>query len=218
MTEISSTEWLVGSAITLFISIIAAGLWDILLKPMVTRLGTVLYTVMSLGAQRSKDRIYKEAAKGFCDGPGLQTLFFTIVILLSLGGYQAGQLIAIIDIRQNIPQYEVDCSDVVYEGSDAKKCEYRSKNKPPLFTIYILLGVIIGFYAVLMYRYLQVAQINRVVTAYNQNLKAVRPYIDDFKYFSFERAFAMIMTQREYVEISKALEEIAKKNGFELPG
>ena len=90
MTEYLAEHWILSIVVTILLGAIGSGLWDAALKPITLKLGSQLYTVITFGARRSRDKIYKRAAMGHHELPSLYILL--IVMVLGISALTATQM------------------------------------------------------------------------------------------------------------------------------
>lgn len=216
MAEYISEHWVVSIILTIFLGALGSGLWESVFKPITHKVSKAIFTLLSFGAKRASDNVYKEAARGHHELPSLLILIFVFIAMLSsMVGFQifAYQKIFGEDQRMN----------TIIEKCSARPDEERSECikeltiqevKPQLYkTSLATVFMIIIF----LYRFIGINRANLIITYYRQCLNICRPFIENDKYHQFEQKFSMMISKEEYKNIIDALQEISEKNSIELP-
>jgi hypothetical protein len=242
MTEYLTEHWILSIFITVLLGAIGSGLWDTVLKPLGTKIDNVLFTAMTLGARRSRDKIYKNAAMGHHELPSLYLLLMALLLLASLVAGSQVRLYALVYALDVVETFASECINL--EGKEAKACALnvvKEKIMPvlqiaSLFALFVSIIIIYRFIAATAcveyrtlasgassnytavshasgYRYIAINRTNLVTTYYQQCLRVVRPYMDDKQFFEIEQRYELIVSKEDYDSIISKLREVAKQGG-----
>jgi hypothetical protein len=215
MAEYLAEHWVLSIVATIVLGAIGSGLWDAV-KPVSRKLGSTLFTIITFGARRARDKIYREAAMGHHELPSLYILF--IVLGLGTAVLIAGQVrlyVAVYAPEVLPPPLIAQCPDK--DEVKLKECIRERAKEEVLPALQWLSLIAIFLTVVIFYRFAAVNRMNLVTTYYEQCLKAARPFIDDRNVQLLEQRYAMMTTKEHYDSIISQLADVAKNNGASLP-
>jgi len=211
-----SNHWIISILLTIFLGAIGSGLWETVFKPIIYKIGNAIFTLLSFGAKRARDNIYKKAARGHHELPSLLILFVVLVLpsALMLGAesrfyqkiYQEESYKSklIETCKDNVGEEKIDCIK--------KNLKIKIGNLLHIFTLLTVLVLVFTFRM-----FLSLNKTNSAITYYQQCLKICRPIINETTFFKIEQNFSLIETQEQYFETIKILEELAEENSLKLP-
>src|ERR1039457_337139 len=219
MAEYLTEHWILSIVVTIVLGGIGSGLWDAALKPISKRLGGVLYTLITFGAKRARDNIYKEASKGHHELPSLLLL----IIILTVGAstmivfYGAIYQMLFAPESNRIVRINVEQCSKLPEPNQQYECvkSIMKEDLTPTFQLSMLAGVFLIF--LIFYQLIKINRVNLVTTNYQQCLKAVRPFLDERDAFLIEQRYAIMTTKSEYDAIIEQMAAVAKSNSTSLP-
>jgi hypothetical protein len=211
MTEYLTEHWILSIFITVLLGAIGSGLWDTVLKPLGTKIDNVLFTAMTLGARRSRDKIYKNAAMGHHELPSLYLLLMALLLLASLVAGSQVRLYALVYALDVVETFASECINL--EGKEAKACALNVVKEKimPVLQIASLFALFVSI--IIIYRFIAINRTNLVTTYYQQCLRVVRPYMDDKQFFEIEQRYELIVSKEDYDSIISKLREVAKQGG-----
>lgn len=241
MSEYLAEHWVLSIVATIILGAIGSGLWEIAFKPIGKKLSSVAFTIITFGAKRARNNIYKAAAKGHHDLPSLHnlasmnTLFICIVFLSLFFLYlditpPDSRIISHKSFRQCLEkkgEAKKECFSRAlpekfkkcFEKDDAEQDEcinvaLKEEFMPELQRLF-LVGLFLS--VMLFYKIYSVNKVNLITTYYDQCLKVIRPVIDDGRYHLFQQRYALMSTKEDYEKIISEIEDTAKENGISLP-
>lgn len=241
MSEYLAEHWLLSIVATIILGAIGSGLWEIAFKPIGKKLSSAVFTIITFGAKRARDNIYKAAAKGHHDLPSLDnlvsinTLFICIVFLSLFFLYldmspPDSRIISHKSFREclekkgearkecfsrALPENYKNCFEK--DGAEQDECikiALKEEFMPELQRLF-LVGLFMT--VIIFYKIYSVNKVNLIVTYYDQCLKVIRPSIDDGRYHLFQQRYALMSTKEDYEKIIGEMEDTAKENGISLP-
>ncbi|MBE0616046.1 MAG: hypothetical protein IH604_20435 [Burkholderiales bacterium] len=216
MTEYLAEHWILSIVVTILLGAIGSGLWDAALKPISLKLGGQLYTVITFGARRSRDKIYKRAAMGHHELPSLYILLIVMVVGISA--------LAATQMRLYVQLYAPEILSVRLVAGCPKEDETKFKEcvreqaKEKLAPVVQILSLIAIFITVVIfYRFTAINRMNLVTTYYQQCVRAVRPFLDEKTFKTLEQQYALMTTKEHYEAIISQLATVANDNNSSLP-
>lgn len=216
MTDYLADHWALSIIATIILGAIGSGLWDAALKPVSRRLGSALFTGITFGARRARDRIYRGAAMGHHELPSLYIMLLLFVVATAFLIASQFRLYIVAYAPEMLPaSLSVQCSEK--EESKLKECIREQAIQKVLPKAHALSLVAIFLSVMLFYRFAAVNRMNLVTTYYQQCLKAVRPFLDDLTLHLIEQEYAMMTTKEQYDAIVGKLADVAKSNNASLP-
>lgn len=216
MTEYFAEHWILSIVVTIVLGAVGSGLWEAALKPLMRKTSSLLFTLLTFGARRARDGVYKDAAMGHHELPSLYILL--IVLLLSITTIMASQ------VRFYVAVYAPQVSDLLLEKCQQEKEQTKQKecirevikqNFMPVMQVTSLFAIFMSVF--IFYRFMMINRINLVITNYEQCLKAVRPFLAESESMLIEQRYALMTTKEDYLAIICDLEAVAKNNNTVLP-
>ena len=216
MTEYLAEHWILSIVVTILLGAIGSGLWDAALKPITLKLGSQLYTVITFGARRSRDKIYKRAAMGHHELPSLYILL--IVMVLGISALTATQMRLYVQLyAPEILTIRLVAECPKEDATKFKEC-IREQAKEKLAPVVQILSLIAIFMTVVIfYRFIAINRMNLVTTYYEQCVRAVRPFLDEKTFKMLEQQYALMRTKEHYDAIISQLAAVANDNNSSLP-
>jgi hypothetical protein len=216
MSEYLTEHWVLSIFVTILLGAIGSGLWDAALKPVTRKLGGVLFTMLTFGAKRARDKIYKGASMGHHELPSL----YILLICLSIG--IAALISSQIRLYAAVYAPELTGAHIVEkciekEAEKQKECIREAIKEKMTPTVQILSLLATFICVVFGYRFAAVNRMNLVTTYYGQCLKAVRPFLTEAELFLIEQRYALMTTKEDYDEIIRQMAAVAKTNSASLP-
>jgi len=216
MTEYLAEHWILSIVVTILLGAIGSGLWDAALKPVSRHIGSRLFTVITFGAKRSRDKIYQGAARGHHELPSL----YILLIVLAVGV----TVLTTSQLRLYIALYAPEILSVQLvekcpqqEESKLKEC-VREQAKEKLAPAAQILSLIAIFMTVVIfYRFAAINRMNLVTTYYEQCVRASRPFLDDKTFQLIEQQYSLMSTKEHYDAIIEQLTQVARANNAALP-
>ncbi|MBI4190814.1 MAG: hypothetical protein HY525_09795 [Betaproteobacteria bacterium] len=221
MSEYLAEHWALSIIVTIALGDIGSGLWDAALKPISRKFGSTLFTVITFGAKRARDKIYKGAAMGHHELPSLYILLIVLTIgVAMLVVTQIALYVAVYAPEMSAPSIISKSLTAKCLGVDESKwreCvnEQAKEKIMPLVQVVSLISIFVS--VVIFYRFATINRMNLITTYYEQCLKAVTPFLDDRSVKLIEHTYAMMKTKEEYEAIVGQMAEVAKTNGASLP-
>lgn len=191
------TKWLVGIFGTIVLGALGSGLWQIILGPLVYKIGRIFLGLLSLIFVTLNNNIFQEIAKGFHESHSL------FLLELAVGGL-AGILISLIVLNSNLRRKE-RANKLVPGILDSKRAYYIWILASIFSLSFLLGGLFIAAYE------------NLYITRFEQILTICSPYISQNETSKFHSQFAQIKSKIDYENIVSSLENIAKSNNLSLP-
>lgn len=216
MTEYLAEHWILSIVVTILLGAIGSGLWDAALKPISLKLGSKLYTVVTFGARRSRDKIYKGAAMGHHELPSLYILLTIIVVGISALTATQMRLYAQLYAPEILTvQLVAECPKE--NEAKLKECVREQAKEKLAPAVQILSLIAIFMTVVISYRFIAINRMNLVTTYYEQCVRAVRPFLDETTFKALEQQYALMTTKENYDEIIGQLATVANSNNSSLP-
>ncbi|EKP0294988.1 hypothetical protein [Aeromonas veronii] len=214
MTEYLAEHWVISVILTIVLGAIGSGLWEAAFKPIMRKVGGYLFTLLTFGAKRARNYIYKNAAMGHHEVPSLHILLiiFLFTIVSITFAYSIPYITAY--APETINTELIECNT---ETAPPNNCfKENLQNKIESFLIPVILSSIFSF-VFLLYTFMTINQTNLVITYYEQCCKVIRPYISDKDFYLIEQKYALMRTKENYVDIITELKSIAERNSIQLP-
>lgn len=215
MSEYLAEHWVLSIIATIVLGAIGSGLWDAALKPISRRIGSTLFTVLTFGAKRARDKIYRGAAMGHHELPSLYILL--MVLTIGVAVLITSQVLLYVKIY--VPGLSGAVVGGCSEKEEAKQREcIRERVKEKLIpTLQVLSLVAIFLVVIIFYRFGAINRMNLVTTYYEQCLKSVRPFLKEGEFLVIEQRYSTMTTKEEYEAIVRRLADVATANGASLP-
>jgi len=213
---------LLGILGTILLGALGSALWDVALRPASRKLGTLLFTLLTLGAKRARDGIYREAARGHHELPALFILAFVIIaiatagIIISALGVDLLTGGSVATYRQELVSTcisEIGTSEPIY----IRTC-LQDKRMEQFGTYIPFLILILIFSTIrLLYQFMRINAINLTITYFEQCIRVLGPFLPTKDRRQLEQAFALMESKEAFEELVKELKRVAEANGVRLP-
>jgi len=216
MTEYLAEHWVLSIVVAILLGAVGSGLWDAALKPVSRKIGSRLFTIITFGAKRARDRIYKRAAMGHHELPSLYILLTVVAVMVA--ALTASQLLLYVKLyAPEILSVQVAKECPQEEESKLREC-VRERAREKLGPVAQILNLIAIFVTVIIfYRFAAINRMNLVTTYYEQCVRAVRPFLDEKTFQLIEQQYALMSTKEHYDAIIEHLTQIARANEASLP-
>jgi len=194
----------------IFLGVVTNAIWDAL-KPLTAYLFKLTLNLSVFGAEKFKDNIYLEIAKGMHEGTSL--LVFLTVYSFLLGFIFISVLLMLVIRRKGALKTEGDRTPNFFD-----KIYTYQKDLPKkswfvwFFFLYTVFATTIFTLDAVKQRY-----INNAVTNFEQLSKIVRPYISEEEDIKHASIFFQIRNKEDYVVLINKLQKIAKDNNQSIP-
>lgn len=215
MSDYLSEHWVLSIIATIVLGAIGSGLWDAGLKPVSRKLGGALFTMITFGAKRSRDKIYKNAAMGHHELPSLYILLIVFLAAISF--------LVLSQLRLYIAIYAPDASTALVskcaEKEESKKieCVKEQVNKRMIPTLQVISLISIFMSVFILYRFATINRANLVTTYYEQCIRSAKPFLGREKFLLIEQKYSQMKTKEDYDDLIKELSEVMQSNGASLP-
>ena len=215
MSEFLAENWLLSIVLTIFLGAIGSGLWDAILKPYGKKFSGVVFTAITFGAKRARDKVYKNASAGHHELPSLYLLLIVFMFLCGILVSLQVKVYSRIYVSTLAETYYGDC--INKNEKERKECGKKIIEEEILPIMYILSLITVFLSVVILYRFSTINRTNLVITYYTHSMSVIRPYIEEQQYLLFEQKFALMLSKEDYDEIIKSLNKIANDNSVDLP-
>lgn len=215
MTEYLAEHWVLSIVVTILLGAVGSGLWEAALKPLTRKIGGVIFMVITFGAKRARDGVYRQAAMGHHELPSLYILL--IVLCIGIASLVATQLrlYVVVYAPEVAEQLLSNCEEDRLDKQAECVREAVKKNVMPTLQIASLVAIFAA--VVIFYRFVTINRTNLVTTYYEQCLKAVRPLLSESEALIIEQQYALMTTKEDYLAILDKLEVTAAANKMTLP-
>lgn len=189
MSEYLAEHWILSIVATIVLGAIGSGLYEIALKPISRKIASLLFTIITFNAKRSRDNIYKEAAKGHHE---ISNLIILLIIIATIS-----ILIITVEVGHYVSTSQI--KEIILPFGQSKT----------------LLGVFL--FVVINYSFISINKTNLVITYYNQCMKSAKPFLDSQNFLLIEQRYSLMKTKEEYDAIISQLADVMHKNSASLP-
>jgi len=184
--------------ITVLLGAVGSGVWEWMLKPVISGSSEVVLNVATLGVTAFKNSLYQDIALGFREGPSLRLYFAVFGFLPTfIVAFMAGFLTS--HRRVKIRRSE--------SGLD-RAMDWSFK---PILMIVIFLLIFSIVQAS------QTAYINRAITYFQQLSAIAAPYLSDEQRLLIRSRFAQISTREDYAKLEDELAKVCRARNQRLP-
>lgn len=215
MIDIIKDHWFVSILVTIFLGALGSGLWEAVIKPALHKLSKVIFTLLTFGAKRASDRIYKEAARGHHELPSLYVLLFIIAGTTGLLVAVETQAYLVLEARDEtaIPE---ECKKI--EGSAEKRAcirAYYAKRYSTVLPYLMLVSIFIS--VILLYRFIAINRANLIITYFNQCRAIAARYMSHEELLELDHDYALMENKEAYTALIERLNQITTKHDIKLP-
>jgi hypothetical protein len=197
-------KFVLGIIGAIVLGALGSGLWNVFLGPLFSIAYNSILTIATFGISAIKNNSYIAIAKGLHEQPSLEWLliFSTGMIAIPL---------AIMSFALFLTPLLNRISKKIEEKEKAKGIEYSTK----MVVIFSLIAILISSWFMIVYALF--AYENKAVTHFTQCFTICKPYIDTKEEKTIQASFSKIKNREDYVRVLKVLQEIATRNGDEIP-
>lgn len=188
----------------ILIGILANGLWDTAIGPVIMWLVNTCFDLMSLAFHSYSNSAYKEIAQGLHEGPS--TTILGVVTIVFVGAMILPLLYGPGGLFQKIKKYKQE------ENIDKSKLFGKIMNNI-INTLRLLLCVILLMTLPLCSRMLY---INKAITQFNHAFRICSPFLGPEEEEVILSDFAQIQCKEDYAKIMEKFELIASENGAKI--
>jgi hypothetical protein len=177
------------------IGVIGSGLWDMLAKPGLGRLGRLFLTLVTLGSESARSQAYADAALDPTPLPSLILLLFLYALpfLVLLG-------------------------DVTAKGTRFLFGTKLKELRPGGYRV-ISITILAMFLLAASWGFVKFLTVNQSVLIYrvfNANMRICAPYLSDSEERKFKARFAAVKTRSDYLAIEEDLKKLAVSKSIGL--
>ena len=232
--KISNSKKAIGAAlITILIGAIGSGVWDIVAKPGLSKLGRLVLTIITFGSESVKDSAYASAAMDPTPLSSLVVLSIVTTIPLALTALTFYALITarrsppktppinrqgasggnLDESKDKTPQEEVSDLEVRLHKLEQEvvRSYLRLKRFAIITIVFFLLTYVTAQVGLAILN--QAVLIRRVFTT---NLAIAAPFLSDEEEEQYRAKFASLKTRAEYVELDDKLRRVTSQHGVSL--
>ena len=215
MSEYLTEHWFASIIATIILGAIGSGLWDTAFKPATKWVGGALFTIVTLGAKRARNKIYEDASMGHHESPSIFILTILIAFLLAV--------VFSLTVKSYVDIYnpKLMTTDIRHclekEETNPTNCIHESIKDKVMPVLQLLTLLVVYTFVSFIYRLIKISKTNLITTYYEHCLKIIRPFLNEGEFIIFEQRYAMMKTKEEYDEIISNIEDIAKTNKIALP-
>jgi hypothetical protein len=191
----------------LVIGALGSGIWDTLLKPMFSWLGTALLDVATLGKQSLIDGIYVEVAKGSYERAANATYQLLITVL-----GVAGIVIPLAALALLVLLRKIDAGDSAV--AETVVGFYRRFFFKTGFALLIVECLLVGALVI------ETARLGYIIRASNfleQSQRIIAPNVDQDQRLLTASMIAQMSTKAEFIKIVDGLRSVADAHNVKLP-
>ena len=207
------------------LGVIGSGLWEVVFKPIFSKLRDFFLNVTSLGIQSLKDETYQMIAQGFHEYSSLETiltityLFFVFVFFGSL--YILFSAHKLRRESLNSTEKSNDENSATDHRSNGQRAielglSTRIKNWF-VYLAYLMLFFNLFLIGNVAFGSFQIKYVNCAITHYQQLLNICDPYISANDKKHIVSTFAQINNKDDYVSVIEKLKKIAKEKIQSIP-
>jgi|GEM_PF-1520861 len=228
-------KWFAGILGAIILGAIGSGVWESILKHLLTSTRDFFLNIVSLGIKSYKDATYSEIGKGFHEASSLdlQTLFIFLLILALLSlvifmyfstkRLEEKHTKLLREIENDIK--EVDNPTVSNNSLEDIKKSLKDLHERASTTSFKSIRILVYSVAILVITtcsfftvdITKVRYVNSAITHFKQLDAIVAPFLKDSERLEIISSFAQIKSKEDYVAIIQRLETIAKQHGKSTP-
>ncbi|MDT8419964.1 MAG: hypothetical protein RQ754_06000 [Desulfuromonadales bacterium] len=221
LTEIPSPlAWIAGILGTIFLGALGSGFWNLILGPLVSKLGNVVVRISSLGIKSLKDKLYYEASKGHKNHLLKITTFLIFVFIFTplmyvnqlseRGERHAGYMKKAVEIAkiENIKEEKYD------KYVSEKFTEFLLEDTTNA-THKLALGSTLLFLFCL-FHFFRIFYSESVVKYFDHCIRICSPYFKEKESEQLISDFALMTCKDDFEKITNKLEEVAHRGSVEL--
>ncbi|MCG3653311.1 hypothetical protein [Aliarcobacter butzleri] len=185
---------IIGFIGTVLIASISNGVWEYLLKPLLSFSINLILDLSTLGIESFKNSIYQSISKGFTEKASLLTFMY---ITFMIASFMMSSLFIIF--------------------SRYRRRLNKTKEKLNFKKNLLFLSIIIFSYFILTFiQNSQLLYINNAIIHYKQLISISTPYISEQELKVFNSRFSLIKNKNDYEKLINDLYIILEKNNLEL--
>jgi hypothetical protein len=203
---------------------LGSGLWDILAKPGLSRLGRFFLGLITLGSERVRDAAYTSAALDPSPLPPLLLLIVVSIIPLiaafMMGFMEFGMspIIRWLDKPSTNPALGDD-KNHTEKGEESRT--WREAQKIRRFKIRRRLSIFFIIYCCIFFLiiFVGVSIVNQAIVikrVFDANIRICAPYLSDKEEKRLRARFAAMNSRIDYIAINNDLKQVASQNGISL--
>jgi hypothetical protein len=184
--------------VTVVLGAVGSGVWEWILKPVLSGSSEVALTVATLGITAFKNSLYQDIALGFREEPSLRLYTAAFAFLPSMIiGFVSGIVVAHRRATSGQPE------------SMFERVIDRSVRPVLLLVIFALVFSVV--------QASQVAYVNRAVTHFQQLSAIAAPHLSENQRLAVRSRFAQIATRDDYVKLVEELSGLCRSKSLRVP-
>src|ERR1035437_2550475 len=188
----------------IIIGAIGSGLWDILLKRVVFKIGELFVNAVSYFNNNYIDHLYINVGKG--SNMDIFPSVLIILIIISLPAFVITGISKYFKANQN----NLSETSIIKNISD-----YLFNSKKRAYTFVLIITLPISFiHTDLLIKNMSTIRANEYI---ERNLEIIRPYLADSNFIILRSKFRLIDNKQKLIETLYSIENIATKNNISLP-
>jgi hypothetical protein len=212
-------SWIIFIIISLFIGAIGTGLWESIIRPLITKTGNFFFKIITLGIKSAQNRIFTQIAKHSQHKPNLFLLYvlafaFTVIIGYNFSAYTHS--------AEKKVQSEI-CS-IIKESAAAKETpeqlthrldQFRKKAKEKYHLFLIIFASSASVF--IIYLLIKYSIIYSAISFFDQCIAICGPYLKNDEEKQLLSDFALITSSEDFYRILNRLSSIAHENNKTIP-
>jgi hypothetical protein len=228
-------KWFGGILGAIILGAIGSGVWESILKHLLTSTRDFFLNIVSLGIKSYKDATYSEIGKGFHEASSLdlQTLFVFLLIFALFGvvmflyfstkHLEERHIKLVREIENDIKEADSptlsknSLEDIKKSLKDLQKKANSTSFKGVKIMVYSTAILVIMMSSFLTVDITKVRYVNSAITHFKQLDAIVAPFLKDSERLEIVSSFAQIKSKEDYVAIIQRLETVAQQNGKSIP-
>jgi len=209
-------SWVIYIVLALLLGALGTGIWESVLKPMLTRLASLSLRILTFGIKSAERKLFAQIAKR---APYKIALFFMSLlpfIFCLLVGYNFASYTEAGERRMQAQLAAIEqLAKVSPEMASAKLSQMEKESLKELYLFQLLLSCA-GF-IFMAYNYIRYMFISSAINYFEQCMSICGPYFKDVEEKQFIQDFALIASESDFSNIIHQLRKLAEINNKQLP-
>lgn len=202
---------------TIVLGAIGSGVWEIVARPGVNRIGNFLTTLFTFGSQRLRDLPFESAALDPTPLSSLILVYLTSSIPSFLIGIVVALLLArrtVLSLRRQVEEAHSIVADTTAAAAHKDETRRTLTSRLRKWGLVSTAGLLFILVLGLTFAGIAFSVLNRSVLVwrvFHANERICAPYMTPQELSSLEAAFASMKTRNDYVRIRQKQHTVAKK-------
>ena len=213
MLETIREHWLASVLVAVWLGALGSGLWEVAVKPVLRKLSTILFALLSLGASRARDNVYRQAAMDHHELPSLYILLTILTFLCgTMVAVETEFYAAVAGVGISIPK---TCQR--QDGGVDRDCvrQHFTRRVSAIVPYVVLVTIVTS--VILSYRFLAINRTSLAITYFHQCRRACASLMTHAEMQEIEQRFALLENKAGYTALIAQFNEVATRNGIPLP-